>query len=502
MSLLVEEWETKADEDTFVIHLREGVQWSDGSDFTSADVVSTFDVGRLFKWTVFKYVDEVTALDDNTVEFHMAEPSTVVERYVLAERIRSRATYGELADRVAELIESGADDESDEWNALVQEVTEFRPEELIVTGPFNIDMNSVTEAQLTLVKNPESYLADTVRFDSVVLYNGETPVVTPLVLAGDVDYATHGFPPATESAFAEQGLRIVRAPTYSGPALFFNHDLYPLNLPEVRQAIAYAINREENGTVSLGDSGRAVEMMAGLSDNLVPLWLSEDQIAELNTYEYDPAQGEELLTGIGFTRGDDGAWIDDQGNPLEFELTAPAEFADWSAAAENASEQLNNFGIRTTVRGVQFQQHLSDVNQGNFEIATRAWGIGSNPHPHFAYTQNLFTHNFVASTEGAGMNFPMQQEVNGEEVDFEQLVVQSAEGLDPEAQEENVAALAKAFNEILPVVPLWERYGNNPVLETRVGGWPADNDPLYNNAVYGDNFVTMWILDGTLGPAQ
>ncbi|HYN87689.1 MAG TPA: hypothetical protein VER55_04130 [Ardenticatenaceae bacterium] len=64
-----------------------------------------------------------------------------------------------------------------------------------------------------------------------------------------------------------------------------------------------------------------------------------------------------------------------------------------------------------------------------------------------------------------------------------------------------MAAAALAFNQVLPIVPLWERYGNNPALETRVTGWPPEGDPLYQNAVYGDNFVVMWILDGTLQPA-
>jgi peptide/nickel transport system substrate-binding protein len=100
------------------------------------------------------------------------------------------------------------------------------------------------------------------------------------------------------------------------------------------------------------------------------------------------------------------------------------------------------------------------------------------------------------------MNFEMQQEINGEQVDFEQLVIASAEGLDIEAQRENVAAVALAFNQALPIIPLWERYGNNPALETRVTGWPPDDDPLYLNAVYGDNFVVMMILDGTLHSAQ
>ena len=56
------------------------------------------------------------------------------------------------------------------------------------------------------------------------------------MLAQQVDYATHGFPPATEKAFKDAGVRILRPPIYSGPALNCNHTMYPFNVPEVRRA--------------------------------------------------------------------------------------------------------------------------------------------------------------------------------------------------------------------------------------------------------------------------
>ena len=63
---------------------------------------------------------------------------------------------------------------------------------------------------------------------------------------------------------------------------------------------------------------------------------------------------------------------------LEFELTAPAEFADWSAA-ENLATQLTDFGTATTFRRVQLQQHTEDVQQGRFTMAIRGWGTGNPP---------------------------------------------------------------------------------------------------------------------------
>jgi len=486
--------------DKFVVNLRKVANWSDGKPFTAKDVIATFNVGRLFKWSVFNYVDTITAKDDYTVEFHMSTPSTLVRRYVLVERIRSAATYGALADKVDALVKAGKGPDTDEWKALLKEATDFRPAGLIVSGPYNIDPASITEAQLSMNWVSTAWNADKVNFAKIVLFNGETPTVTPLVLSGDVDYATHGFPPATEKAFVEQKIRIIRAPIYSGPALFFNNDVYPLNLKEVRQAMAYVIKRDENGTVSLGDSGKAVKYMIGFSDNLAPLWIADADLKAFNTYEYDTKKAEDLLTGIGFKKGADGIWVDDKGKPLEFELTVPAEYADWSAAAENAAQQLNKFGFKITVRGVQFQQHAQDVPAGKFVMAIRGWGSG-NPYPYFSYVADLFVNNYVQSTTGKGMNFPMKQKLaDGTEVDLEQLIKDSAAGLDENAQKQKLTVVAKVFNELLPVVPLWERYGNNPARDTRLTGWPPDGAPQYRNAVYGDNFVVMMILDGTLKP--
>ena len=47
-------------------------------------------------------------------------------------------------------------------------------------------------------------------------------MITPIVLQKKVDYATHGFPPATVDQFKAEGIRIARPPVYSGYGAFFN----------------------------------------------------------------------------------------------------------------------------------------------------------------------------------------------------------------------------------------------------------------------------------------
>src|SRR5690606_40358227 len=101
------------------------------------------------------------------------------------------------------------------------------PEELVVNGPYVIDPDSITNAQLSMVKNESSYWADVLDFDTIVNFNGETDTISAVVLSGDIDYATHGFPPATTETLISEGVRIVRPPSYSGAALKFNYRALP-----------------------------------------------------------------------------------------------------------------------------------------------------------------------------------------------------------------------------------------------------------------------------------
>lgn len=507
MPMAGQSWEW-ADEDTLNVSIIEGAVWSNGDAFTSQDVVDTFDILRLQNTTVWRFLESTEVIDDTTVSFNLTAPSTTVLRRILREvNIRPSATYGEFAQRVRDLAAEGKTPEDAEWSTLLQEFNEFRPEEYIVLGPYQIDLATITEAQLTLNKVETSYWADTVQFDRLVNFNGETPDITPLVLAGNVDYATHGFPPATERQYIDQGIRIVRAPLYTGPALYFNHNIYPFNLKEFRQALAYAIDRDENGFIALGESGRRQVTMTGFSDNLAGNWLTEETQGQLNSYDFDRDQASAILEGLGFSRNADGNWLDDQGNALSYTLTAPAEFADWSAAAENVAQQLTDFGIPTTFRGVNFQQHPVDVRAGDFELAIRDWGTG-NPHPHFAYNVNFNSYNRTggeqAVTVGPGMDFPLVQTVDalGAEVDLAAMTDESALGSDQAGQAEIINDLALAYNELLPQIPLWERYGNNPVPNIRVTGWPEDSDPVYLNGPGADPFTVVLLMSGVLEPVQ
>src|SRR4029079_19220818 len=81
---LAHSWEISKDGKTYIFHLRQGVQFHDGTDFTSADVKATFD--RIAKppsgisiprTPLFAAVSEINARDKYTVKFKRAAPRPV-----------------------------------------------------------------------------------------------------------------------------------------------------------------------------------------------------------------------------------------------------------------------------------------------------------------------------------------------------------------------------------------------------------------------------------------
>ena len=491
------------DDGNYIVTLKDGYTWSDGTPIVAEDLVTTFNTGYLINWSVWQNLDSVEVVDELTAKFHIRDGSPLVESSILVENLRPTSVYGEFGERAGELIAEGVGSSEDAFTELLNELTEFRPAEFVAGGPYLLLAENISDARVTLVKNVGGYAADVVRFDEVLLWNGETEAVTPLVSGGELHYGTYGFPPATEAAFINAGIDIIRGPAYTGPALYVNHSVDPLGMVEVRQAMAYAIDREENGFVSLAESGIANDCMCGFSDNLVPVWLSDETQAALNYYDYDTAMAESLLESVGFARNNNGIWADADGNTLSFELIFPAEFLDWAAAAENVTAQLNDFGFDITARGVQFQQQQQEVYDSNFQLAIRNWGIGS-PFPGESFLQAYNRYNgqgeLAGEGVGGGMRFDVDVTYSGGSLNVFDASYESSEGTDLDAQRALVEALALSYNELLPAIPLWERYGNNPMNRNFLDA-PAGDDPIYLNTG-ADHFITYLILTGGIGPAS
>lgn len=486
----------------FTYKVRDGLTWSDGKPITARDLSATWSLRWANAHAVFDYVHDFEQVDDMTLEFHIATPAPVTEYYLLRERPIAAAAFSKWADRAEQLRKDGAEQTDDAVTKVSEEVAAFRPEEATVSGPFNFEYDNVGNAALFLAKNDKGYLADKIAFDRIKVYAGQANDVLPVVLDGEIDFSEHFFAPASQKSILDVGYRILRTPIQSGPALFFNCGGQPeFRDKRVRQAFAYAIDRKVNGKVSFGESGISPELMAGISDTRVPTWLAPEDQDKLNHYEFDQSKAEQLLIDAGWKRDGEG-WTTPEGKTAKYDMLVPSDYIDWSASGHNAGDQLTDFGIPVTMIGNEATQVDEFGQRGKFQLMVWGWGSSSNPYPNASYRGPLIDRNKPGLDPDPGIDFDLQQdtEIVGK-IDLEEAVTLAGQGKDDAELKANVTKLALAFNELLPVIPLVERYATSPVMPDRVSGWPDDDDPIYKNSIYGDCYLTLMLYDGTLKPA-
>jgi len=508
---LAKSWAYSTDGKKYTLTLRDDITWSDGTPITSKDVVDTYLLAQMEGGNgEYSYgLDSVKAVDAHTIDFMLNKPPSIIfERLLLLDNLSAASVYGVYADRIQKALDDAktagtalADlKKSDVWTKIQADLEAFRPDHVLSSGGYTVAAADVTESQMVLHRTDKTPFGRTAKFDKIVIYHGDTDVSTPLLLTGDLYYDTDYFPPATEKTLTDKGIKIIRAPSDAGPGLLFNDAVYPLGRADVRQAIAYAIDRTRVTKVSYGQIGQPVKYMTGFSDSHVADYLTPDAIKGLNTYDYSLDKATAILNKAGFKKNGD-QWVDDKGNDMSYELSYPSDYTDYVPAAQDVASQLSDFGIKITLRGVPDEQHRPSIRDGKFQLAIRLAGY-PNPLPFYAY-RYLFQQNSVGGSAKVGTGFADLTtgiaKVNGKDVDLKALLVTMSTGTDPAPQKAAVTTAAQLFNDQLPIIPLVERYYNCPLITTNINGVPPDSDPIWQNVGSG-NAIAVLILDGTLSP--
>jgi peptide/nickel transport system substrate-binding protein len=503
--ILAESWGFVDDNAAYEYTIKEGALWSNGDPITSQDVIDTFHVGRILNWSQWSsFLDSVEAVDERTVRFNFKEggASPNAERLLLKEYVTASATYGDLAAQARELFDAGLTSDSAEWQALNTAINEFRPETLIASGPYTYSLDDVGEAFMTLHWQPNSLYSDSVRFGEIKLWAGETEATTPLILSGELAHSTNVYPPATIQAFADEGINMVTVPRGYGPVLLFNFTVPPFDNVLVRQAMAHAINREQSALLTNGLGASGTVYMSGILDSQTPNLLSQETIDALNRYEYNLDTAASLMEQAGYTRNADGKWADASGNTISVEYTFPSDFSDFSAAARDATAQLNDFGFDITERALLSADASQAIREGDFELSIWSWGAGSPfAYGHFNNPLRRWTPaTLAAGLPGIGLDLSAM-EIDGETVDLNSMILNVSSGLDAAEQQARADELARIINENLWYIPLNEMLSVEPLNTTYIGGAPANGDPIYANPST-DHYIIWLILNGVLFPTD
>ncbi len=245
--------------------------------------------------------------------------------------------------------------------------------------------------------------------------------------------------------------------TYLG----FNLKQAPFNDPKVRQAMNYAINKEEIIKGVLLGLGEAIASPYKPGTR----WNNKS----LSPYPYDPSKALALLKEAGYERNTAGILVKD-GKPFEFEiLTNQNKQREMTAVL--VQRRLKEIGIDVKIRVLEWASFINRfIKTGDFKAVVLGWSLSLDP------DQFNIWHS---SQQGPGQfNF-----VGYENPRVDELLELGRRELDNDKREEIYHEFSKLLLEDSPIVYLYAGYGLSAI-NKRVQGIkkPAPPAGIYQNS--------------------
>jgi peptide/nickel transport system substrate-binding protein len=347
---LAHSWEISKDGMAYTFHLRKGVLFHDGAEFTADDVKATYD--RIIKppagisiprSVLFAAVSEVNVKDKNTIEFKLSQP---------------RPT-----NFIMSAFASG-------WNTIVRKKTlednDYNLRRLVDipgTGPFK-SKRRVENEVWEMERNPNYWNKGLPYLDGIQFYHATpfSPELGSAVLAGRTDYARIVDPVTAGKAKATKGMQSLNYYQSVIQGTWPNAAKKPLDDPRVRRAIHLCFQRE----VLVDVVKDVAPMLVGgfiypFSEFATPL----PELTKKPGYQSDPTaaikEAKELMAAAGHPNGIKG---------LDFLVRDVASFKLWAQAIQAMLQQ--SIGVETKLRTVVESVWFDDIKSGNYDLAVGA----------------------------------------------------------------------------------------------------------------------------------
>ena len=350
---LAQRWVVSERGTVYTFTLAPNVKWHDGTPFTSADVKFTFDEVLLKHHARTK-----AGIGAVIAAIETPAPDTVV--------FRLRKPYGALLQLLnvteAPILPKHLYQGSDPLTNPVN----LKP---VGTGPFKLESYR-TDQQVVMVRNPDYFKPGLPYLDRLVFrvvpdFNAQTLAL----LAGEADYLPLVNAPDVERLRARPDLTLAQTAFGSGGGncintLSFNLDRKPLADLRVRQAIAYAIDRDQILRDVQFGSGKVPS--APISSGLA--WAHAP--GTLARYAYAPQRAAELLDAAGLPPGADGV-------RLTLDLL---HFPTFSRTGEVVRQNLAKVGIRIVQKPLDRAAFVEAVfAQRAFDLNIISYCNGADP---------------------------------------------------------------------------------------------------------------------------
>ena len=309
------------DATVYTFTVRDGITFTDGNAITAEDIKYSLErFAELNEGSALSVITDITAVDDKTVQITLAAPDSEF-----------------IYNMTIAILEKAND--ANQVNAPIG------------TGAFSIV--ELKEGQyLELTKYADYWNAaelgnyvDEVRFKFIA--DAQTAFME--LQSGTIDglqYLTIDQINALSDAYdvVETTMNLVHG-------MFLNNKYEPLANEKVRQALNYAVNRDEINEFIFGGKSPIIQTHAYQATS----WYNE---ATASTYTYDPEKAKELLAEAGYEGG------------FDLEITVPSNFDQHVSTAEIITEQLKAVGINATINKVEWSTWLDEVYKNREYQAT------------------------------------------------------------------------------------------------------------------------------------
>lgn len=346
---LATDWAVSDDGLTWTMNLRADVQFHDGTEF-NADAVA-FNVNRWwdpnfeygyrdsgktyeiwaylfggFKGTEESLLQALNVVDADTIEFVLAQPFAAFPSAIAS-------GYFGIASPTA--IQSAGADYGTPSSAAVG------------TGPFIFEEWRSGD-RITLSANPDYWKADLPKAEQLVITFVEDPAARLAQLrAGSIDFTVELTPDQQTEINTDSNLASVLRPSFNVGYLSLNPGYEPLATPEVRQAIAQAINKTE--------IVEAFWQGLGQTDaHFTPPSMADYQSDQVMDYEYNPEAAKQAIADAGYPNGFDlDLWYMPVSRPY---------FPNPKPIAEAFAAELSAIGINVNLQTKDWGAYLEDRN--------------------------------------------------------------------------------------------------------------------------------------------
>ena len=317
------DYEISKDATVYTFYLREGVTFHDGNPVTAEDIKYSLERSREINGEAspLNAITDISIPDDGTV-------------VITLDKGNSEFIYN-LTCAILEKA-NDADQQTAPAGTGPFKIVELRDGEYLDMTKYDGYWNA--EALGDYVQNVRVKFIATAQDAYVELQGGSIDALQYLTV--------------DQTEALGDNYNIVEATMMLVHGMFINNEYEPLKDVRVRQALNYAVNREEISQQLFGGKSPLIQTHGYPT---ITAWYNADTE---DTYTYSPEKATELLREAGYENG------------FDLKITVPGHFTQHVDTAVLIKEQLSKVGINATVDEVEWNTWLSDVYQGRDYQAT------------------------------------------------------------------------------------------------------------------------------------